>query len=155
LLEVPDVVDRTRFVRTMTRVLLVEIANRNGKTRSVELPHWLVEGCAQMVLASSDMELTLPPPRATVNGLTLTSTTVMARKEDPLKRIRAQLQTRQPLSFEALSWPQEAQLEGYEGEIYSASAQLFLTELLRLNDGKACLQMMLTELPSNYNWQFA
>jgi len=155
LLDVPDVVDRTRFVRTMTRSLLLEIANRNAGTRSVELPHWLVEGCVQMVLSSSDMELILPPPRATVNGLTLTSTMVTARKEDPFKGIRARLQANQPLSFEQLSWPQEGQLEGYPGEIYSASAQLFLSELLRLNDGKACLQMMLTELPSNYNWQFA
>jgi hypothetical protein len=30
-----------------------------------------------------------------------------------------------------------------------------VSELLRLNDGKACLQEMLAQLPAYYNWQFA
>ena len=40
-------------------------------------------------------------------------------------------------------------------EVYRSSAQLFLTELLRLKDGRACLRGMLAELPRHYNWQFA
>ena len=28
-------------------------------------------------------------------------------------------------------------------------------ELLRLPDGRACLQRMLAQLPQHYNWQFA
>jgi hypothetical protein len=41
------------------------------------------------------------------------------------------------------------------GLIYRASAQLFVGELLRLRDGRACLRTMLAELPQRYNWQFA
>jgi hypothetical protein len=153
--DLPDIVDRARFVFTITRALLLEMANRNAATHSAELPRWLVEGFTQLVLASNDIELIMPSPRANVNGVSLASTLVNSRREDPLKRVHAQLQTHPPLSFEELSWPRDEQLEGYQGEIYSASAQLFLTELLGLNDGKACLRTMLAELPSNYNWQFA
>src|SRR5262249_34667183 len=54
--------------------------------------------------------------------------------------------------FEQLSWPTEEQLSD---ALYQGSAQLFVSELLRLPDGKACLQEMLAQLPAYYNWQFA
>jgi hypothetical protein len=54
-------------------------------------------------------------------------------------------------------------------EVYRRSSQLFVTELLKLNDrparaatgfsgdtdGKACMRAMLDKLPQYYNWQFA
>jgi hypothetical protein len=46
-------------------------------------------------------------------------------------------------------------LSGDEGDLYRGSAQLFVGELLRLPDGRGCLQAMLAQLPQHYNWQFA
>src|ERR1019366_6369661 len=57
--------------------------------------------------------------------------------------------------FEHLSWPTEDELSGDMGDLYSGSAQLFVSELLRLPEGPACLRAMLAQLPQNYNWQFA
>src|SRR5260221_309389 len=62
---------------------------------------------------------------------------------------------RPPLSFEGLSWPSDAHLSGEAGDVYRASAQLFVHELLRFQDGRACLRTMLDGLPQHYNWQFA
>jgi len=59
------------------------------------------------------------------------------------------------LSFEQLSWPSEEALSGESGAAYRASAHLLVNELLRLNNGRACLRAMLADLPKKYNWQFA
>ncbi len=59
------------------------------------------------------------------------------------------------MTFEALSWPTEQDLADDAGDLYRGSAQLFVGELLRLPDGRACLQAMLARLPQHHNWQFA
>ena len=60
------------------------------------------------------------------------------------------------MTFEALSWPTEQDLaDDAGGQAYRGSAQLFVGELLRFPDGRACLQTMLARLPQHYNWQFA
>jgi hypothetical protein len=46
-------------------------------------------------------------------------------------------------------------LAGATGDLYSGSARLFVGELLRLTDGRACLRTMLAQLPQYYNWQVA
>jgi hypothetical protein len=151
----PDMVDRTRYVRGVVQVLLLELANRNAQTRAAELPLWLIEGFSQLLLASSEAEIILPPPRNKANGLNLSTLHVNARKEGLLERAQKKLRGRPPLTFEALSWPSPDELSGDTDDLYSGSAEFFLGELLRLPDGRGCLRAMLAQLPQTYNWQFA
>ncbi len=151
----PDVVERSRYVRAVVQVLLQEQANRTTGAHGAEIPLWLVEGFAQILLAANEVEIILPPPRGTQNGLNFSATIVSARKEGLQERAQKKLRGRPPLTFESLSWPAEDELSGDTGDLYSGSALLFVGELLRLPDGPAGLRTMLGELPQNYNWQFA
>jgi hypothetical protein len=153
--DLPDLVDRSRYVRAIVQVLLLEVANRTAQARPAEIPVWLIEGFGQLLLASSEVEIILPPPQATPSGLNVSRTQVATRKESLRQQAQKKLRGRPPLTFEGLSWPTEQELSGEAGEVYRGSAQLFVGELLRLPDGRACLQTMLAQLPQHYNWQFA
>ena len=154
-LELPNPVERTRYVRAVVLGLLLERAGRNARERSPEIPVWLAEGLAQHLLQAYTRELFLPPPRRVVNRVTITPTVLSERRRDPLETARGILRERPPLTLAELSWPTDEQLDGAAGEAYHCSAQLFLTELLRLKDGRACLRAMLDGLGSCYNWQTA
>ena len=153
--DLPDVVERTRYTRAVVQVLLLELANREAGSRLAEVPLWLTEGLSQHLLASSGAEIILQPPRDTVNGLSLSTTRVSELKENPVDRARKRLGSRSPISFEQLSWQSEDELAGAAADLYRCSAQLFVAELLRMRDGRASLRVMLTQLPRYYNWQFA
>jgi hypothetical protein len=153
--DVPDVVDRSRYVRAIVQVLLVEMADRTAQARAAEVPLWLIEGFSQLLLASSEAEIILPPPRESARGVNLSATMFKGHKETLQEQARKKLRGRLPLTFEDLSWPADDQIAGDAGDLYSGSAQLFVGELLRLPDGRACLRAMLAQLPRHYNWQFA
>jgi hypothetical protein len=153
--DLPDLVDRSRYVRVIVQVLLLELANRTAQTRPAEIPVWLIEGFGQLLLASNEVEIILPPPQTTPSGLNISTTQVATRRENLLQQVQKKLRGRPLLTFEELSWPTDLGLNGEAGEVYRASAQLFVGELLRLPDGRACLQAMLAQLPQHYNWQFA
>jgi hypothetical protein len=151
----PDVLERNRFIEAMMNVLLLEMANRNAGAHGAEIPAWLAAGLAQELIASDEIELILPPPRGTVNGLAMSRVILNARKTNSLARAQNMLNTRPPLTYEELSWPTEEQLSGDAGAVYRSSAQVFVNQLLHLKDGPACLRAMLDELPRHYNWQIA
>ena len=65
----PDVLPRTRFVRALTGVVLLEFANRDAGARSAEIPAWLTDGLSQQLLATGAVEIVLSSPGRTVNGL--------------------------------------------------------------------------------------
>ena len=154
--ELPNVVERPRYVRAIVQVLLLELAHRAAQGHAAEIPLWLIEGFSQFLLASNEVEIILSPPHAAPSGLNVSTTFVAARKQTLLQQAQKQLGGRPPLTFEALSWPTEQDLAGDAGGlVYRGSAQLFLGELLRLPDGRACLRTMLGRLPQHYNWQFA
>lgn len=154
-LEMPDVIERDRYLRALVQVLLLEQANRGAGDRSVEIPLWLTEGLARQLLSTSEIEIILTPPRHAKIGLDVTRTNLSARLESPLRGAHEQLVKRPPLTFEELSWPAADALSGEQREVYQSSAQLFVGELLRFRDGPACLRAMLADLPAHYNWQFA
>lgn len=155
-IDMPDVIERTRYVRGLVQVLLLELANRNASERSAEIPNWLIEGVTAELLASSELQVILPAPKPSSNGRALGFTSVNAtQKQAPLEAARVQFSTQNPLTFEQLSWPAYNQMTGEAGEVYRGSAQLFLNELLTLANGRACLRQMVEELPSYYNWQMA
>jgi len=151
--ELPDVLERNRFVGAIVRVLLLEQANRGGPQRSAEIPAWLAEGLSQQIMASSDIEIVLPPPRWRLNGLIIGPTMTEARKSNPLIRAHQTLQKRAPMTFDELSWPGEDQLSGEPWEVYRSSAQLFVDHLLHLENGPACLRTMIDGLSRHLNWQ--
>jgi len=153
--EMPDLLERVQYVRTLTHVLLLELANRDADGRSAEIPAWLSEAVAEEFITSNELQFILPPPPTETNGISMASANVSARRANPLEHAQKKLQARPPLSFNELSWPTQNQWTGEAGEVYRSSAQLFLHQLLGLKQGRACLRAMLAELPNRYNWQFA
>jgi hypothetical protein len=173
-LALPQFVERQRFVRALVQSLLMESANRKAGDRAAEIPVWLTEGLTQRLLALPDIELTLLATRWTADGRAIGPTVFDVRRVDPrqpaplaealsanstrviwvdpVEEVRRQLLARPPLTLEELSWPTDEQRTG---ETYRRSAQLFVTELLRLQDGRECLRAMLDGLAGCYNWQTA
>jgi hypothetical protein len=153
--ELPEVLPQTRFARALTGVLLLEFANRKALARSAEVPAWLADGLSQELLAAGSPEFLLSPPDKIVNGLPVTRLEKTQRGVDPLAGAREVLRNHPALTFEQLSWPTGAQLDGDDDGVYRASAQLFVSALLDLKNGPAHLRVMLESLPQFYNWQVA
>lgn len=166
--ELPDAVDRNRFVEAIVRATLLEIANRNAGAQPTEIPEWLVRGMARQLMGASAVKLILPPPRRPEPGgyLNLSRMTTdfsdnprsadaRTRKLNPLAEAVEVLRTNEPLTFEALGWPTEEQLDGANADVFGCSAQLFVSELLKVKRGPECLGAMLSQLPGYLNWQLA
>jgi hypothetical protein len=153
--ELPDVLERTRFTRALTGVLLLELANRNAQSHSAEIPPWLADGFAMELLAAGSPEFVLSVPDKLVNGLPVTRINATQHGLDPLAGAQRVLQNRPPLTFEQLAWPSGAQLAGTDGGAYRATAQVFVSSLLDLKNGAAQMRVLLESLPHFYNWQIA
>jgi len=153
--QLPDVLHRTRYVRALTGVLLLQFAN-DGSSRadSAEVPAWLIDGLSEELQASGWQELVLSSP-ARMTGQAARRTFTFARGLDSLAGAREVLRNHPALTFAQLSWPTESQLTGADGGVYRASAQLFVNSLLQLKGGPAGLRTMLEALPKCYNWQTA
>ena len=150
--ELPDVLLQTRYARALTAVLLLEIANRNASAeRSAEIP----DGLAQQILATDAAKVMLSTPARNLDGLPQSRLTQNQSGIDVLANIRTVLNNSPALTFEQLSWPTETQVDGADGGVYRASAQLFAGELLSLADGPACMRNFLMRLPACFNWQTA
>jgi hypothetical protein len=177
--ELPDVVSRTRLLRAMTAVLLLEFAGRNAGGHPAEIPAWLTDGLSQQLFTAGSPGNILSPPDEIVNGLAVTDIGAAHRginpmddarqglhfwaydgsygysAVDPLADVRRVLEKFPARTFEQLSWPDGAQVSGADGGGYRASAKLFVSSLLGLKDGPAQLHVMLQKLPQFYNWQTA
>lgn len=141
--EMPEVLDKPRFLRTAVSVILLEYANRTALTRETELPPWLAQGLAAE-LESTDLSTLALEPGA---GLSRSQPRI-----DPLRRARERVRERGPLTFNEISLPGDS---GLDPEQYAACAHLFVHELLRLHGGSDMLRSMLTQLPRHLNWQTA
>jgi hypothetical protein len=155
--EFPAALAKTRYARALSAVLLLEIANRTAKSDShgAEVPAWLVDGFAQQVLAADGERVLLSAPAKKTGGLPVSRLDQTEHDFDPLAAARRVLQNLPVLTFDQLSWPTEAQLDGADGGAYFASAQLFLHDLLALKNGPEKLRTLLAELPAHLNWQTA
>jgi hypothetical protein len=154
---VPDVLTRARYARALSAVLLLEIANRDNRspTHCPEIPAWLVDGLGQQVLDEDAPKLILSLPAGIPNGAPMSSVNERERGPDALASARTILQNSATLTFDQLSWPTEEQLNGDDGGVYRASAQLFVHELLRLPAGPEKIRFLLARLPGCLNWQLA
>jgi hypothetical protein len=153
--QLPDVVARTQLARALTGVLLLQLANRDARDRTAEVPAWLIDGLSQELLALDWQQVILSSPATMIAGEPTSRVFITARGLDSLAGARSLLRDHAALTFEQLSWPDEAQVSGADGGIYRASAQLFVKSLLELKDGPAHLREMLRTLPGFYNWQTA
>lgn len=154
-LSLPAAMERTEFVRTLTQVVLTELANREAGERPAELPLWLIEGMTQQLLATRAAQTILEPPVASIRGVAVDPTVGEKRDSGPLEAARVVLRDRPPMSLEELSWMTPDQIAAPGGEVYRCNAQLFVAELLRLSEGRDCLREMLVELGKCFNWQTA
>lgn len=169
--QMPNVVNRTRFARAMTGVLLLEIANRANPNpgHSAELPPWLTDGLACQILGGEQGRLILSAPvekadavfvagaNATkvAGGVYETRVDKKARGSDPLAGARQTLQDFPALTYDELCWPSGAQMNGNDGGAYLASVQLFVVSLLGLEGGPEKMRSFLGRLPGCMNWQTA
>ncbi len=156
-LELPDLVTRNRYARAFSAVLLLEIANRTSSTATPPalVPSWLADGLARQIVGGESASVILSVPTKTVNGLAQTRINETKRGLDPLAAARRVLQNEPALTFDQLSWPTGAQVNGDDGGVYLASAQLFVSELLALRNGPVQVRAMLAQLPRCQNWQTA
>ena len=154
--ELPDVLGRTRYVRALAAVLLLEIANRSaGSAHAAEVPAWLVDGLAQQILATDAAKVLLSTPARNQDGLPQSRLNHIGGDPGASAPFRAVLENTAALTLEQLSWPTDEQMAGADGGGYRASVQLFVIELLALPDGPACLRDFLARLPACRNWQTA
>lgn len=156
-LQLPDLIRRTRYSRALSAVILMEYANRKTPTsrHPAMIPPWLADGLARQVEEADATRVILSAPTGEVNGLPLTRIDKKQRGIDPLAASRRVLQNHPALTFNQLSWPDDAQENGDDGGVYLASVQLFVCDLLKLPEGPAKLRDMLVRLPHCENWQTA
>ncbi|MEI8290326.1 MAG: hypothetical protein WCH99_12720 [Verrucomicrobiota bacterium] len=155
--ELPDVLPCVRYVHSLTAVVLLEIANRNAPVsgHSAEIPAWMADGLAQQALAEEPDKVILSAASKSIDGMMQNRVEKTRQGVNPLAGALHTLQNSPALTFQQLCWPTDAQVDGADGGVYHASAQLFVSELLRLKDGSAKLRELLARLPQGLNWQTA
>jgi hypothetical protein len=145
-LELPRSVPQEILLRSLIQTLLLEIANRQAGVQSAEIPLWLVEGINADLQANNISTFILQP------GQQLSASFVWRKGSQTMPPA---LRQHAPLTFQQLSWPQTSDLTAEGLPVYRSCAQLFLEELLRFDDGRACLRAMIAQLPEHWNWQTA
>ncbi|MEK7780132.1 MAG: hypothetical protein AAB370_01365 [Verrucomicrobiota bacterium] len=151
--EFPDRIARDQFTRTVVQVLLLELANRSASERSAEIPLWLSEGLTRQLLASHEAELILPPPTMSVGAMLVTPTHLQKRDPDSLEVARRVLRDQPALMLAELSWPETEKFSPQQAEVFQCSAQLLVSELIRLKGGRENLRTFIAKLAQFYNWQ--
>ena len=146
-IELPVDVDRDFYTASILNVLLLDLANRNADTETVDLPKWLVTGLVAHLQSTSLASFTLEP------NLPIEQQFGKGKRYDPLVAPRARFKETPPLSFDELSWPDNIAKDRIP--LFKDSAHLFVAELLHAKDGKKHVREFLATLPQYKNWQFA
>ena len=147
--------EKTKLVRGLVQVLLLEISNRNAGPRSAEVPLWMSEGLSQHLIHSSELDLVLPQPQWNFNRVNIGWQARQGLRRDPLKDARERLQSHAAPTFARLGAEMSDSIPEETWNTFQASAQLFVSQLLQLPGGRAMLVEMLRELPFYLNWQSA
>jgi hypothetical protein len=145
-LVLPKSVKQEILLRKLFQTLFLEMANRHATAQSAEIPLWLVEGMCARVQANNLAAFILQ------RGQSVSANIIWDKGSQTMP---AALRQHAPLAFQQLSWPQESDLMTEGLPLYRSCAELFLEELLRFNDGRACLRSMIEQLPEHLNWQTA
>jgi hypothetical protein len=147
-------IERPKLVSGLVQVLLLEMANRNAGLRSAEIPLWLSEGMAQVLVHGSEADLVVASPQRNFNLVNLSWQARQAARRAPLGEARERLQTHAAFSFTKLSDSLPAAPDE-TWKTFQASAHLFVSELQRLPGGRSRLVAMVYALPLYLNWQTA
>jgi hypothetical protein len=158
--QIPSELPEQKLIRALVNVLLMEFASRQSSGRSPEVPLWLTDGLAGVMTANTTGALMFEAGQAgTVSGsrgVTLqgsTGTHVQGQRLDAARHARQRFQKRAALSLDDLSWPRNEHLSGEGADDFRMCAELFVTQLLRLRDGRASLRRFVQLLPRHLNWQ--
>lgn len=143
-LALPSPIQPKVLLRAVVRALLVEMANREAGSQSVEVPPWLIAGASARLQSESLTSLVLQSQ---------VSLFADGARPPGLEPVRQQLRQRPALTFQELSWPEPQELTAENADFYCACSQLFFEELLRFPDGNRCLCEMIRQLPRHLNWQ--
>jgi hypothetical protein len=147
-LELPKNIQPRILVRSIMQALLTELANRQAGKQSADIPFWLVEGLSAR-LQAYHLPTFIVRPNVQSAGYGKVAI-------EGMKAVQDGLRGRAPLTFQRLSWPEWPDVTGKDQALYASCAELFFENLLRLDDGGACLrQMLLTEMARHLNWQTA
>lgn len=146
-LELPRTMREEALVRAIVQSLFQELINRKAGSQSTEVPYWLVAGYTAYLRAFS-------PPTYIVRGNVQTPGALDVRVKG-LADVHAGLFGQTPLTFQQLSWPRPADVNGPGETVYRSCAMLLFNDLLRLADGPACFQKFFDDMPKHLNWQTA
>jgi len=145
---VPGQLDRPRLLRSLTRALLLEFANRNNRSqRLAEIPLWLEEGLATHLLALHG-ETLVPEVRTRL-------AVIRSASPDVFAEARQLLRGRELVPFSDLSMMTAGQLNDAHWQLFRRTAQLLVAELLNLPEGRAALAEFVRQLPAYLNSQLA
>ena len=147
-LALPSPIKPRLLLRALVKAQLVEMANRSAGEQSRRNPRLAVVAGMSATLAGQQ--------RAIADSSAPQITTLGNTRPPGLGPVREQLRRRRPLTFQELSLPSPETLDRENYEFFAACSQLFLSQLLRLDDGQACLRdFVLLQLPRHLNWQTA
>lgn len=155
--DLQDALPQDQFVRVMTSAVLFELAEHGAKNppHSPELPAWLVDGLVQRMLTDELQNLVVAAPKGLLNGLPEGREDAQRHGGTRMVAAHRILQQNAPLTFTQMSWPTADQLAGRDGGVYLASAEVFVSELLDMPQGRKQLYDFLTRLSWCENWQTA
>jgi len=146
-LELPKRIPPQILVRAVIEALLAELANRHAGSQTADIPFWLVDGLSAHLQAFNLPTYIVRPNVQSAGYQKLTI--------EGMEEVRTVLRQRAPLTFQQLSWPEQADVVGKDEAVYRSCAQLLFESLLQLDDGRDCLHRMLEEMPKHLNWQTA
>jgi len=154
---IPDQIEELKLVRGLVEALLLELANRRGGLKSAEIPIWFTEGLSSQIVSTLGPDLVLQSIPA---GWMLQSARNVGGRQDAsgldgLRQARSVLRNAAPATFSELGHPPPETLQGAGLTPFQSSCQLFVAQLCRLPNGRACLVNMLQELPACWNWETA
>lgn len=142
---VPEPIEWHRLVRSLTEVVLLEMANReNLSVACAQPPLWLTEGMNQLLVGDYGRDLVIESQTSLVRS---------ERKPDPLKESRLQLRGREPLGFSALTLVTAEQTAGLDSFPRFQASSALLVHLLTDEARRARTGQFLAQLPANLNWQ--
>jgi hypothetical protein len=141
-LAVPPVVDRSRLVRALVQVLLLEYAQRVGE-KPAEIPAWLVEGMTQQIFHTVGASLVVN------RG----SSGWEASVSDLTGRTRDMLRTNTAPSFHDLTTLAPPPPGAAAVPFYESCTHFLVRSLLGSPNGKQKFAAFLQMLPLTWNWQ--
>lgn len=158
----PGQVEKRRLVRAVVRVLLLDVANRGNRSgRVAEVPLWMQEGLAAYLYGISGpvMVPNIGTRLFGLHGPTIVPLQLAPAFEQDYQRLlgpeRQHLELFAALSFTDLQHPMPGHLQGYPWQTFQACSHVFVSELLKLRDGRELLWKTIKMLPHFRNGQMS